>query len=305
MNFVTFIQRYNILFNLCGIGEFCTHARVSLTLQAKFAENILAIFYLLIIIVLYSFAIYFRISATLSFRTLNNIFAYMLTSSELILHLTISGQAIVFRRQFNELARSYGSIHMYMTKRVKCGVYLEDFGRRLNRVIFVLIFPCLMTLIWRATMPLISFRMPFNIIVLTFYFLSMVVELHIIAHVELLNFFLNTATHWLCTRTTKFSAMDLYQPTKQSMNGYSEIQHVKWIHFKLWELTTDINRIFGWSLGAMILRNGIEIAYGAYLVYLFGSAQNYVGLIRKILIQKATHSIHRLKYFLRFSLCAY
>lgn len=293
MSFVAFMQRYSILFNLCGIGEFSTHARVSSTLQAKFTENLLAIFHLLIVIVLYYFAIYFRISSPWTFSTFNNVLAYTHISCELLLHLTISGQAIMYRGKFNELARSYDFIHKYMTKRLKFGVHLEGFGRRLNRVIFVLVFPCLVALIWRATMPLLNIRMPFNIIILTFYFMSTIVELHIIAHVELLKFFLNTTRHWLCTRTSEFSAINLYQPNTQTTNGYRGILHLKWIHFKLWEITTDINRIFGWSLGAMIIRNGIEIAYGAYWVYFYVGAQNYMGLIRKILIQKVTQHFQR------------
>lgn len=276
MDFFTLVQRFKILFSLCGVEQFGTCVKISPTWKEKFTDNIPAFSYSIFVIVLYYFGVYFRIFYHKSFASINSFFTYAFLTGELLLHISITGHAIICRENLVKLFRTYDSIQKYMAKRVNCNVDFKGFQERLNQLIVIIFVPFLASFLWRIAASTSHISFWFNIIVLIFFSLSSLVQLHIIVHVELLRFFLNATTHWLRTRTSEFSMRNLYHPNDllqmRTKNGHSDMLHLKWIHFKLWETSININRIYGWSLAAMIFRNTVDIANGAYWVYLLANA---------------------------------
>lgn len=105
-------------------------------------------------------------------------------------------------------------------------------------------------------------------------------------YIELLKFFLTFMTQWLRERASEFSATALYQHKAllkvKQLNRYNEISQLKLVHFKLWQLSINFNCIFGWSLGAIIVRNSMEIAYGAYWLFMYTFREaHYLVILRK------------------------
>lgn len=293
MDFDILLRRYKLLFSLYGLGEFDTRARVSPTWESRFMAIFPAVSYLILVIVLCCFAIYFRSVYSAASSTLNNFFAYSHFSFEILLQLCIIVQTIFSREKLKRVVLLYDSIQKYMWKRLNHGIHFKNFENSVNRILLIVLLPGLIVFIWRTVVSIRNFQKPFYIILLPIYLLSVLVQLHIIVHVELLKFLQNTTTQWLHGLTLEFSAKNLHQPMglleMQSRNSHLfELQHLKWIHFKLWENSVNFNQIFGWSLAAMISRNAAEIAYGVCWVFFYKSVKTTTYMI---LIRKAVHAI--------------
>lgn len=279
MDFGTFTHRFKIFFSFFGFVRFSAHAKVSSTCTTIFAGNLPAICYLLILIVLYLCSVYIQYGFANFHQTVKTIIVYTNISSEALLQTSIIAQALVFPKKLKKLYSTYEFIQRYMKTRMGRCIEFNEIQKRLSHLAIVVLVPYLGTAILRKTLITNHTNTFFNDIVLTFYFLSSMAQIHIIVHIELLNYFLTLTKQWLHTRSSDFSATRLYQ-RKDTMNGYSELLHLKLIHFKLWEVSINLNNIFGWSLGAIFLRNFIEIAYGVYWIYMFCSQGKYLFSMR-------------------------
>lgn len=285
MDFVTFVRRFKFFFSLCGIGEFNIQAKVSRTWKARLTDNLLALLYLLVVIVMYCLAFYGRMVSPVPLTSVNSLLAFIHVCCEFLLHLMIAGQTLFYREKMKRLVRSYEYIQQYMLTRMNYSVGFGNLGKRFILMIAVLFIPCLGMLIWRL-IGMLTNGLSCSLIIVIFYVLSAVAQFHIIVHIELLKFFLHTTSQWVGTRATKVSVKGFQPPSNMLRKQYSAMLHLKWIHFKLYELSTNINHIFGWSLAVMFLRNAVEIAYGSYWFYLVYSFMDdrkydYTGLIRK------------------------
>lgn len=288
MDFETLLRRYKIVFSLFGLGEFDPKARALPSWKTRLAAIFPVFSYSILVIVLCCVAIYFRSVNPLHNSTFNNFFAYSHFSFELMLQFCIIVQTIFFREKLKRVVRLYDSIQKYMWKRANHDVHFNSFENRVHRILLIVFFPGLIVLIWRAVTSIRNFHKPFYIVLLPMYLLTVLVQLHIIVHVELLKFFQNTTTQWLRELTSEFTAKNLHQPKQlfeaQPKNTHSiELQQLKWIHFKLYETSENVNRIFGWSLAAMISRNAVEIACGVYWFFIYNSRKttSYMALMRK------------------------
>lgn len=306
MDFVTLIHRFRILFSLCGLGEFSPRSKVSPTWRTRLSYILPAIVYLFVVIVLYCFAMYFRTFYPDSTATVNNACAYLHVSCEFLLHLTITVQALFHNDHSNQVFRSYESIQKYMLKRLNYRVDFKIFEKRLVCVFFVLSVPCMALLGWRLLVTLREPTAEFNLLSITLYFLSSVVQLYIVVHVELLKFFVDTTSQWLQARASEVSANNFHLPhdVLRIENQQSVVLHLKWIHFKLWEISINFNRIFGMSLSALILRNAVEIAFGVYGFFLYERMKySYKTLIRKNTQEKIASDYINMYHFLCRMFC--
>lgn len=277
MDFDSLLRRFGVLFSLFGISPFTTSETVQ-----KWKTNV----YLLFIIGLLASAIYFRFYAASYDGTVNSIISYIHIFIELFLHFAIIGQTLVFRERLRKLCCSYDFIQKFMKTRMQHNVDFNVFQRRLYFLIVTVFVPSLTTLILRRALTRTDFLSAFNNIRAFFYLLSSLVQLHIIVHLELLKFFLTLMQQWLLKQATEISATFLYQQRDllktHQLNVYNKILQLKFIHFNLWSLSVNVNRIFGWSLGAIIVRNSIEVAYGAYWVYVSSiQGASFIVTIRK------------------------
>lgn len=256
------IRRFKFLFNFFGLSQFDSQITVSSKSRSKFTATV----YLSVLMVLFCLFIYYRIYFSSPRKTIFSLITYMNLSSELLLQFTIVGQVVCFYKDLNKLRLSYDFIEKYMRNRIGYVIQFNDFQKRIFFLAIIVLVPHMGTLVLRKTLFQIQFKTAYGLILLFFYLLSSLVKLHIIIHVELLKYFLKLTTRWLQWKVqlSEFSAVD-----KEQLTGYTEILHLKLVHFKLWDLSMNINRIFGWSLGAIIVRNFFEMAYGSYWLYLY------------------------------------
>lgn len=281
MDFEALISRSRFLFNFFGLSQFDTRTNVS----PKWVPRFAAVAYFSIIIVLFAISIYARYCCSNYNEIIFSIITYSHISSEVLLQLTIIGQVLFFGHQLKKLCCVYDFIQKYMRTRVGHSIEFGHFQKRIWLLTALVLLPHVTTIILRKALFSIHIGTMFSVIHLIFYFLSTLVKLHVLIQLELLKFFLKHTTHWLQSRTVKFSASKSFHQNADlvhEMNGYTEVLHLKLVHFKLWEVSTSVNRIFGWSMGAIIFRNFIEMAYGSYWFYLFSAERmfTYRSLLR-------------------------
>lgn len=283
MDFETLLRRFGILFSFCGITPFSTSTKN----VPKFVEMFPAIFYLVFVNGLVGTGIYHRYQFTTSDGIIISLVAYTRISSEILLQLASVIQAMVFRKRLKKMCRTYDFIQNYMKTRMGHNVDFGAFQNKLFQLIVTVFVPYLTAFILRrAFINSAYFFSIFNNILAFFYLLSSLVQLHTIIHLELLRFFLTLMTQWLRKHVSNFSKSSLCDGRDllkvNQLNGYNEVLQMKLIHFKLWKLSVNINRIFGWSLGIIIARNAIEIAYGVYCIFLYYvKGSRFVIILRK------------------------
>lgn len=283
MDFETLIRRSRILFSFFGIVPFNPPIKKVRKL-INCADIFPLIFHLVSVIALLSSAVYYRYQFTSNHiatpaSLVTSVALYTRTFSDLLLQLSIIGQALVFRERFKKLYRDYDFLQNYMETRMRYIVDFNVFRKILYHTFAVAFAPLIATSVLRGALSLIEQNQVFSIFTIS-YILTSLVQIHIIAHVVLLRFFLTQMTRWLCEQVAEFSAKNLL--VLPYPNGYNKVLQLKFLHFKLWELSTNFSRTFGWSLVASIMRNFIEITYGSYWIfyYYFGGLQIYY-VIRK------------------------
>lgn len=286
MDFETLERRFRVLFRFCGLTHFSGHFKEASSWRTRFGESFPAICYLLILSSMYSSALYFRYGFSNFGGTVKTIIAYTNISSEVFLQFTIIGQSLMNRDKLTKLYRTYQFIQKYLRTRTdNDSIQFNEFRTQIYQLMILVFGPSLITIVLRQTLLTNHTNVPFNRIVLAFYLLSSLAQMHVIIHMELLKFFLTLTKQWLQTRSSTFSTKTLYEQSNSLkvhfLNGYTEILHLKLIHYKLWEVSIYLNQIFGWCLGAIFVRNFIEMAYGAYWIYLHSSGGKYLFATRE------------------------
>lgn len=265
MDFETLVRRFRILFSYFGIVPFSSTTKRAQKWKMH-VEIVPVILYLVFIVTLVSTATVYHLSTPSVILVL--LISYARILSEISVQFTIIGQVFVFRKRLKKLYDTYYLIQDYMKTRMGYNVDCKVIRRRLYQLIVAVLVPQLTALVFRRTV--IRSANPFSEfihILSLFHLLASLVQLHVIAHVELLRFFLTQMTLWLREQVSEYSTKSLRDLWKmQEMNSYNKILQLKFLHFKLWELTLNFNRIFGWSMGAIILQNSSEIAYRAYWI---------------------------------------
>lgn len=220
---------------------------------------------------------------------MDTIVGSMLIFSECMLNFTVIGQTIWFRLRFQRLCRKYIVFEKYIHSRLDHRVEFMTFQSSFCRLVGLQVLPFLVTCIVRKSIHSFVVNSTLESALLMTGFLAIVVNLHIIFHVESLNFFYAFTIDWLKSQVTLFSqsaphASNAYDSSMASTtySGCNEMRQIKFIHFKLWDISRSINHIFGWSTAAIIFRNWVEVAFYVYWIYLFWILdQNKWTLLRK------------------------
>lgn len=302
MDFELLIRRYAILLRFFGVFSFNASTKSKKKWKINFVEIFPAFFYLVFVIGVFVVASWNQYSLSSDYTSMNSIFAYTYLCSEICLQLAFVGQAIVCRERLKKLFRSFDFIQNYMKSGMKYNVEFSVFQKRLYQLTIIIFVSHTITVALRK---FLNARESNTIYIHSrgiFHVLASLVQLHVIAHVELLKFFLALMTRWLQEEASDISASSLHLRKdllkEQQLNGYNKILQLKLIHFKLWEITSNFNRIFGWSLGIIILRNSLEIAYKAYWVCLYSfRGARFTAILRKLIIPISWHFLTLLGHF--------
>lgn len=293
MDYEAFAHRFLYLFYLIGFSACnpcAAHTIPIETWKTRLIQFVPTFFYLALTITLCIVSEYEQSHSSYFVETTNTIVAFMLIFSECILNFTVIGQTIWFRRHFQRMCRKYIIFEKYIHVRLNHSVEFMSFQSSFCRVVGLQLLPFLVTLIVRKTLLSFTVNLMLENMLMMSKFLAIVVNLHIIIHVKLLNFFYAFAVDWLKTQVTLFSApraINAYDSMASiTYSGRNKMHQMKFIHFKLWDISRSINRIFGWSMAAIIFRNWVEAAYSVYWIYLYWMLDhNKWTLLRKYVFQ--------------------
>lgn len=294
MDFELLVRRFGILFSFFGITSFSAPIKSEKERRINFVEIFPAIFYFVFVVGLFVAATWKYYSSLSNYATMNSIFAHTYLCSEICLQLAFVNLAIVCRERLKDLYRAFDFMQNYMKFRMKHNVEFSVFQKRLYQLTIIIFVSHTITVALRNILNVRDINTFYYYSRGIFHVLASLVQLHVIAHVELLKFFLALMTRWLQKQANDISALSLYLRKdllkEQQLSGYDKILQLKLIHFKLWEITLNFNRIFGWSVGIIIMRNSLEIAYKAYWVCLYSfRGAEYAVILRKLIVLSSWH----------------
>lgn len=196
---------------------------------------------------------------------------YLLICSECVLNFTVIVQMLLYRSNFKNLYRKYVAIQKYISSRVKQPIRFNEFLSTFGCLVATVLMPFVFTVSIRTTIMSTGANILLDAGLMVLQFAASLVQLHTIIHVSLLNFFYKCSTKWLNVRVPDVLTMHAYQTCESSEElqraNIAELRQIKFFHFKLWEISTNINRIFGWSIFAIIFRNYFEIFYSVLSIY--------------------------------------
>lgn len=286
MDFAKLIHQFSILFGFFGINPFNPLTKNARKL--KFYAEIYPVFlYLVLVTGLFFIAICDRYKAKPIDVSVGSLVEYTRIFIDFLMQLVFIGQALVYRERFKKQYRTCDFIQHYMKTRMRHDIDFKVFRRTLYLLILAVFVPHLAAYIFRRIlMKKEKLGSIYINIFAIFNFLATLVLLHVIAHVELIKFHLAETGRWLRDQVSEYSTTSLCERQgvlrAQQLNGHNKILQIKFLHFKFWELITNFNRIFGWNLTAIILRNSIEIAYRGYWICMYSMMGNlYKNMSRK------------------------
>lgn len=187
---------------------------------------------------------------------------YLLVGSECMLHLTVVVQIVLHRENVKELYRQYETILHHLNSRSKRPIRFDGFIRTFRRLSAAILALFMFTLFIRKIIYHKAANLPLETGLLMLQFASSLVQLRTIVHVSLTNFFYMIATKQMRVRVPVVLTIGSLQG-----GSAAELRHLKFFHFKLWEVAKIINAIYGWSTLAIILRNYFEVFYSVLTVY--------------------------------------
>lgn len=221
------------------------------------------VFYLALVVIAGIVCVYAQSQLSRFPVIVDTVVTYLLIGSECLLHLTVIVQTILHRETVNELNRKYATIQEYLRARWRHPITFDEFVRsvRCRAILFLALF--LLTLSshecsrWGGENVLLESGF------LALQFASSLVLMRMVVHVSLLNFFYTVSTNWVQPKTTT----DVLSVGMGQRAIVSELRHLKFVHFKLWQISGSINDIYGWSMMAIIFRNYFEFFYAVITVY--------------------------------------
>lgn len=290
MDFEVLENRFRVFFRCYGLNQFSAYTKMSLTWKKRFCNIIPGVGFLFAITVMYYMTLGFL---AINFRQAGqSVVSYIHVTIELFLQFSVLVPELILYENMKKLWKSYAFIEKYMKIRMRFRVDFSRFQMRIYHLVVLVLTPYVFSIIARKSVvsidpltnkPFTDRRFINNL--LTFYCFTGLAQIHVIIHLELLKYFFLLISECLRSRSLDFSAASQYRQKNmskmQQLNGYVEIVHLKLIHYKLWEISRNVNRIFGWGLGVIFVRNFTEIAYAVYYIYFFSSTGGYLSLLRE------------------------
>lgn len=284
MEFERAVHGFLYIFYFVGLTSFRPHVNLT-TWQSKIIDIFPTIFYTLLIVVASGVSIYAQSYLSVFPEVVDTVVTYLLIGSECALNVSVIVQTLFFREQFKRLYRKYVALQKYIIFRMDCRMRFDEFQSAYGCLTLVVLIPFALTLCARKTIYSSAANLVLESGMMGLQFAPSLVHLHTIIHVNLLNFFYAFLTGWLKVQIPKFAQHTHESSREQQCMNITELRQLKFIHYKLWEISLHINQIFGWSNLAIIFRNYFEVAYSTltvYWIYLYSSPnQSLWTLIRK------------------------
>lgn len=227
--------------------------------------------YSIVVVMAVALSFYAQLQLSIFPVVVDTVATYLLICSECVLNFTVIVQMLFYRDNFKNLYRKYVAIQKYISSRVKQPVRFHEFLGTFGCLVATVMMPFVFTVAIRSTIISTGANIMLDAGLMVLQFAASLVHLHTIIHISLLNFFYTCSTKWMNVRVPDVLTMRAHQTCESSKElqraNIAELRQIKFFHFKLWEISANINRIFGWSIFAIIFRNYFEIFYSVLTVY--------------------------------------
>lgn len=279
MDFKKTTQPYLQLFYFTGLSSFYQEridvkSLKSPRLVRRFIFNILCIS---VVIVISGIQYYLLITQKLKIH--HNSFGIFFISVDCAIHIMV---VILSMRNTEAIMRLYSGfreLDRYMVAKANRTV---DYHRFHTRTIFCLaciIVPMVVSRFVSRLIPSKLFTSTSENLQIISNLLYGVVQTQIVFYVVLFNHLIYWFKGWIKHKASSSVCLPIAQNItnvrRRDHNDHAIFRPLKYVHFKLWELSQSISMVFGWTLLLIIFRNWFTVGYNTYKVFL--SLENLKG----------------------------
>lgn len=190
--------------------------------------------------------------------------------------LIAMSQSISRREQFAELIQQ---INMMETlTRTRFTINFRAFRRYYLRQIIIIFVSCIFAFVGTLTLrPIEPGELTITLTVVALRFVTLITVFHLLFYICLFHYIARAFVEYVEKQANSFehSATTTFLPPQwgalDARNLIIELDYFKLIHFVLWEISDLINKVFGWTIAAVILHLSLYFIYNVYfaLVLLF------------------------------------
>lgn len=258
MEFEQSVNDFFYIFYFLGLTPLCP----STAHPSHVVDALPSLAHLLLLIGAGGVSVYAQLRLSVFKEAIDAFVCYLLIGSEFVLDFTTIAQAIFYRKQFKKLYGQYIDMQKFITLRMERRICFRGFRSEFICQITVVLLILLVTVSSRLTMFSRITNRSLDGGLMYLHSVSTLVQLHSIMHVHLMNFFYRILLKCLSNQAPSIVGLHVYQEM-----SIDQLQQIKIMHYKLWKVSTKINRIFGWSNLLIIVKNIIHIGYFALTIY--------------------------------------
>lgn len=270
MDFERGVRGVSHVFYLFGLNPRLTS---SASVKRRILDILPTVFFAVVAALACLACIYAQAVLSVFYVIVDSIATYLLIGSECFLNLTVVLQMVYHRENLKNLYCKYVKIQKYLSFRVKQPIRFDEFLNTFTYQTIGIVLPLVLTVCMRVNIHTVFKNLVLEPSLVVLQLTSALVQLHIIAHVGLLNFLYTFSTKWMNVPKPDVLKMRAGQTCEAARElqkaNLAELRQLKFFHFKIWEISLNINRIFGWSILAIIFRNYFEVFYSTITIYWF------------------------------------
>lgn len=195
-------------------------------------------------------------------------FFYMLC--DILKAFCVAMQCIVYERQMREIASTFNKLDSFFVIHLNHRIRCQKLGKKILVYAFVIVImanyvPYIVVFAVRAIIDkvYISYRIAAQFV----HIMQSVTTMHVIFYVEALTFYLSQlncvikrdmGTNTTSRHTNKYKSRILVR---------NKIKCYKSVHFRLWEVSEQINVYFGWTMAVIFAHAFVKLVYTAHWMF--------------------------------------
>lgn len=207
---------------------------------------------------------------------------YFFAIFDTLFFLSVISVSVKYNDQMKNFYLQFRDLDNYINTKTTKRVNYNHFHRQTFRVISSILLPMIVTFIVSKIFPSRLFSKISGILQIPILIYIGIVQSQIIFYVILFNRFIDWLKHWIKSKATNSigppfnesnietidRSMKVLLVKRRDLNDFTEYRSLKYIHFKLWEISKSFSVVFGWNLLLIIFRNWFSVGFNLYRVFL-------------------------------------
>lgn len=189
-----------------------------------------------------------------------------------LLYFSVAFQSICFGGKIKKIYLQMRELNAYASKRLSTKIDFHRLKMRLVQTFLKIFSPVLLSAVVLKTIRSRVFPAYHDNCQIALVALSTMILMQAIFFVEVLNYFMQHSIDWMHGKTksikTSGSVEHISNFASKYHNQVLEYQHLKCVHYKLWEISVKLSKLFGYNYIFIIFRNWLQSGHNLYGIFI-------------------------------------